>query len=249
MSCEYGSRMPLRLRELYGELGFTSLLQEIAPAAPTTAATDYAALDSPAALRRVPRCIPRRRRKPPCGSRSIRKTRTSEGFGARVLGVEVSTKPGAARTAANDVENKTLAAMSDWLADPKRPKIVHDPKLFHLLAASANPRGGANAVAGIRHATMLYSYLLRPTTANHAFAEVVLRHLNRTLSGAPGERADFLLRLAPVLARGSRKAGPRGTLRNDRPAARARARAHGSRRRPRGLSRSLKESPSRRRKK
>ena len=46
---------------------------------------------------------------------------------------------------------------------------------------------------------MLYSYLLRPTTANHAFAEVVLRHLNRTLSGAPGERADFLLRLAPML--------------------------------------------------
>ncbi len=46
---------------------------------------------------------------------------------------------------------------------------------------------------------MLYSYLLRPTTANHEFAEVVLRHLNRTLSGAPGERADFLLRVAPVL--------------------------------------------------
>ncbi len=54
-------------------------------------------------------------------------------------------------------------------------------------------------MAGIRHATILYSYLLRPTTANHAFAEVVLRHLNRTLSGAPGERADFLLRVAPVL--------------------------------------------------
>jgi DNA polymerase-1 len=46
---------------------------------------------------------------------------------------------------------------------------------------------------------MLYSYLLRPTTANHALAEVILRHLNRTLSGAPGERADFLLRLAPAL--------------------------------------------------
>jgi DNA polymerase-1 len=46
---------------------------------------------------------------------------------------------------------------------------------------------------------MLYSYLLRPTTANHEFAEVVLRHLNRTLSGAPGERADFLRRIAPIL--------------------------------------------------
>ena len=88
--------------------------------------------------------------------------------------------------------------MKEWLADSKHPKIVHDPKLFHLLSAPDSP-GAAHAVAGIRHATILYSYLLRPTTANHAFAEVVLRHLNRTLSGAPGERADFLLRIAPLL--------------------------------------------------
>ena len=88
--------------------------------------------------------------------------------------------------------------MADWLADPKRPKVVHDPKLIHLLDGPDSVRG-AKGVAGIRHATMLYSYLLRPTTANHVFAEVVLRHVNRTLSGAPGERADFLLRLAPVL--------------------------------------------------
>ena len=121
-----------------------------------------------------------------------------EGFGTRVNGVEISTKPDAARTSANGAENQTLAAMKDWLADPKRAKIVHDPKLFHLLAAPESA-DGANAVAGIRHATILYSYLLRPTTANHAFAEVVLRNMNRTLSGAPGERADFLLRLAPVL--------------------------------------------------
>src|SRR6202041_1482846 len=73
-----------------------------------------------------------------------------------------------------------------------------DAKLIHLLAAPA-AAGDPDAVAGIRHATILYSYLLRPTTASHAFAEAVLRHMNRTLSGAPGEHADFLLRLAPVL--------------------------------------------------
>src|ERR1039457_6561537 len=88
--------------------------------------------------------------------------------------------------------------MKDWLSDPKWPKVVHDPKLFHLLS-TPDSADGAKAVAGIRHATILYSYLLRPTTSNHAFAEAVLRQLNRTLSGAPGERADFLLRLAPVL--------------------------------------------------
>src|SRR6202041_813549 len=119
----------------------------------------------------------------------------------------VSTKAGVARSTVNDVENKTVAAMKDWLADPKQTKIVHEPKLFFLLAAAEAVTNGCG-VAGIRHATVLYSYLLRPTTANHAFAEVVLRHLNCTLSGAAGERADFLLPLPPVLLAGVEKKRP-----------------------------------------
>jgi len=82
------------------------------------------------------------------------------------------------------------AALEPFLRDAARPKIVHDPKLFELLAGP---------VAGIRHATMLYSYLLRPTTAKHDLAEVVLRHRNVVLSGAPGEHADQLQHLAPLL--------------------------------------------------
>jgi len=178
------------LRELYGELGFTSLLKELAPAAETRT-TDYTALDSPAALRRFLERIPQGQEAAVWLSLEAEDP-DEEGFGTHVLGIEVSTAPGSACTAANDVADKTLAAMRDWLADPKQPKVVHDPKLFHLLS-------GAEDVAGIRHATMLYSYLLRPTTANHAFAEAVLRNLNQTLSGASGERADFLLRLAPAL--------------------------------------------------
>ena len=54
----------------------------------------------------------------------------------------------------------------------KHPKIVHDPKLFHLLATPDAP-GDPKAAAGIRHATMLYSYLLRPTTSKHTLADVV----------------------------------------------------------------------------
>ncbi len=184
------------LRALYAELGFTSLLKEVAPLTDDRT-TDYAALDSPAELRKFLDAVPRGQETAIWLSLDSEDPE-EEGFGTRVLGVEVSTKPDSARTAANDVENKTLAAIGEWLADAKRPKIVHDPKLFHLLATPDSP-GDAKAVAGIRHATMLYSYLLRPTTANHALAEVILRHLNRTLSGAPGERADFLLRLAPAL--------------------------------------------------
>jgi len=190
------------LRDLYAELGFTSLLREFAPIGDDHK-TDYASLDSPTALRQFLEKIPRSQEAAVWLSLDAEDP-DEEGFGTHVLAVEISAKHGVARSAANDVENKTLAAMKDWLADSARAKIVHDPKLFHLLAAPDSPGdpkavAGPPAVAGIRHATMLYSYLLRPTTANHAFAEVVLRNLNRTLSSAPGERADFLLRVAPIL--------------------------------------------------
>ena len=186
------------LRSLYAELGFTSLLKELAPAPNADAReTEYQALDSPEALRQFLQAIPRGR--PAAIWLSLdAEDPDEEGFGTRVLSVEIATKEGTARSIVNDVPNRALAALGDWLADAHRPKIVHDPKLFHLLASPDSP-GKPEAIAGIRDATILYSYLLRPTTANHAFAEVVLRHLNLTLSGAPGERADFLLRLAPVL--------------------------------------------------
>ena len=196
----------IALRELYSELGFTSLLRDLAPAAGGSGEkSDYAALDLPADLRDFLKKIPRGQEAAAWLALDAQDP-DDEGFGTHVLSVEVSTKPSSARTAANDVENKSLAAMKDWLANAGQPKVVHDPKLFHLLAAP-DSAGDSKAVAGIRHATMLYSYLLRPTTSNHAFAEVVLRHLNRTLSGAPGERADFLLRLAPVLRAGVEKQG------------------------------------------
>jgi DNA polymerase-1 len=184
------------LRELYTELGFTSLLRDFAPLT-NSLKTDYAALDSPGDLQRFLGAIPADR------GAALWLSLDSEdpdeqGYGARVLGVEIATEPGAAKIAANDVENKTLAAMKEWLGDAHRSKIVHDPKLIHLLASPHSPVA-ALGVSGIEHALILYSYLLRPTTANHAFPEIVLRFLNQTLSGAAGERADFLLRAAPVL--------------------------------------------------
>jgi DNA polymerase-1 len=187
---------PGPLRELYAELGFTSLLRELAPLADDHA-TDYGTLDSPDAVQKFCDSIPRGHEAALWLSLDSEDP-DEEGFGARVLGIELSTRPGTARSVQNDVENRMLGALKEFLGRDEQPKVVHDPKLFHLLAASDSP-GDPKAVAGVRHATMLYSYLLRPTTANHAFSEVVLRHLNRTLSGAPGERADFLLRLAPVL--------------------------------------------------
>jgi DNA polymerase I len=192
------------LRELYSELGFTSLLRDLAPLTDDRK-TDYARFEKPGDIEKFLGTV-KREQETAAWLALDAQGADEEGFGTRVLGVELSTKIASARITENDVQDKTLAVMEDWLADAKKPKVVHDPKLFNLLAAK-DLAGHGEGVAGIRHATMLYSYLLRPTTAKHEFAEVVLRHLNRTLSGAPGERADFLLRVAPVLREEVEKLG------------------------------------------
>ena len=180
------------LRDLYADLGFTSLLKEL-PAATTTSAvvTDYAALDSPEAVREFLGAQPQDR---PIavwltldsGSREI------EGYGARIAGFELSPRTGVARSAWCDSQPEMMEPLRAFLADPQRPKIVHDPKLIELLTGPLH---------GVKDAVMLYSFLVRPTTAQHNLAEVALRQLNLTLSGAAGEHADFLQRLAPLLRR------------------------------------------------
>jgi len=184
------------LRDLYAELGFTSLLRELAPALDDQK-SEYTTLTSRNELQKSLGEAPRNREIAAWLTLDSNEP-DDEGYGTYVRSVEVSSKEGTAQILANDSENKNLASWKEWLADSKRLKIVHDPKLFHLLSAP-DVTDNLDAISGIQHATMLYSYLLRPTTSNHEFAEVVLRHLNRTLSGAPGERADFLRRIAPIL--------------------------------------------------
>ena len=116
--------------------------------------------------------------------------REAEGFGTRVSGIEVSSKSGEGRAVWVDEKGEALKALQPVLRDAKRAKVVHDPKLFHLLAGKSE---------SIEHATQIYSYLLRPTTAKHDFAEVVFRQFNVPLGGGAGERADYLQRIAPVL--------------------------------------------------
>ena len=181
------------LRAIYAELGFTSLLRDL-PAAAAAAASratprDAAILESPASLKKYLNAIPRD------AETAVWLTlaegeREEEGFGSQVAAVEISPKPGVSRTARLDEKGEMRAALAEFLRDKKRPKIVHDPKLVELLVGP---------VAGIRHATMLYSYLLRPTTSKHSLADAVLRQESVTLAGAPGEHAEHLQRLAPLL--------------------------------------------------
>ncbi len=182
------------LRALYAELGFTSLLRDLpaAPAATTAAraaAIDTAALETPAALKKYLSGIPRN------AETAVWLTladgdREEEGFGSKIAAIEVSPTPGVSRTAWLDDKGEMLAVLAEFLRDENRIKVVHDPKLFELLAGP---------VAGIRHATILYSFLLRPTTSKHALADAVLRQESVALSGAPGENAEHLRRLAPAL--------------------------------------------------
>ncbi len=178
------------LRALYAELGFTSLLRELAPAAAEgVEETDYKNIGSAGELETLLAAIPAGREAALWLTLDLGEDE-EEGFGSRVAAVEIATETGRAHTAWLDEKNKIPEVLRSWLEDSARLKIVHDPKLAELLLGP---------VAGIRHATMLYSYLLQPTTARHSLGDVVLRQFNVTLSGTPGEHADYLLRLAPLL--------------------------------------------------
>jgi DNA polymerase I len=185
------------LRELFAELGFTSLLKNL-PAATLAEKTDYGSFASPQDLRDYLAKLPHEQEVAVWLATNASEE-DDERYGCCVRSIEVSHRSGFARTLANDSANEGLAAVQEWLSDSSRPKIVHDPKTVELFATPPGASVKQPGVSGIRHATKLYSYLLRPTTANHSFPEVVLRHLNVTLSGAPGEHADFLIRLAPLI--------------------------------------------------
>ncbi len=186
------------LAALYRELGFSSLLKELgssAAAASTPAVSDmdvradYAQFASAGEFREYLNKLPAKQ--PLAVWLNLDPgQRESEGFGTRITGIEVSSREGEGRSVWADEKGEALKTLAPLLEDAKRPKILHDPKVFQLLAGRT---------ANIQHATQLYSYLLRPTTGNHNLADVVMRQFSAVLGGGPGEHADYLQRLSPVL--------------------------------------------------
>ena len=187
------------LAALYRELGFNSLLKELQAGAPVDAGAaavasaavkaDYAAFGSVREFREYLSKLPA---KQPLAIWLNLETgeRAAEGFGTRIASLEVSTKPGEGRSVWLDEKGEVLKALRAVLADAQRAKIVHDAKLFQLLTSRAT---------NLKHATQIYSYLLRPTTSNHNLVDVAMRQLNMMIGGGAGERADYLQRLAPAL--------------------------------------------------
>jgi DNA polymerase I len=185
------------LTTLYRELGFNSLLKELGAEVVAAAAaseqsavpTDYQQLANVEEFRAYLAKLPAKA--PVAVWFNLEPgEREAEGFGTTIASIEVSSKAGEGRSVWMDEKGEALKALAPLLADPKRVKIAHDPKLFQILSGR-----GAN----IAHATQIYSYLLRPTTGNHNFADVVMRQFNVMLGGGAGERADYMQRLVPVL--------------------------------------------------
>ncbi|HEV2386918.1 MAG TPA: DNA polymerase I [Candidatus Acidoferrales bacterium] len=180
------------LRQLYAELGFATLLRELAPSA-SQAGGEYRALESPGALRQFLASLGP-------GREAALWVQTAPGeeepgYGSRVAGFEVSAAASSGVVAWADEGREMQRELGAWLEDASRPKIVHDAKLVEVLLGG----GEAMRLAGVRHAVDLYSYLLRPTTARHGLEDICARWLNLTIAGHGGERADLLMRVAPML--------------------------------------------------
>jgi DNA polymerase I len=88
------------------------------------------------------------------------------------------------------------------LEDEGVAKAIHDYKAaIHAL----QPQG--MTLRGVRHDSMLYSYLLDPTYSSHRLAEVALRRFNLKLGGTLAESADVTGRFAVALRREIESAG------------------------------------------
>src|SRR5207245_5384453 len=83
---------------------------------------------------------------------------------------------------------------------------VNGRKAIHDWKTAAHALGDIE-LAGVRHDTSLYSYLLDPTYSWHTLPEIALRHCNLKLGGSLAEAADITGRLATTLRKEVEEAG------------------------------------------
>ena len=203
------------LRSLFTELEFTSLLKELLPVVEAPAG-NYREAKSAADVERL---LKSRTKDAPLAvavaavleiSKSEEEDETEDevlpitaqqsfftgdGLGPTLKQVEapqiaISIETGSALVVSSD--SPGAAALNAALADEEISKAIHDWKTAaHGLETTA--------LAGVRHDTRLYSYLLDPTYSSHSLPEVALRRFNLKLGGSLAEAADLTGRLAAVL--------------------------------------------------
>ncbi|MGH9783240.1 MAG: DNA polymerase, partial [Terriglobia bacterium] len=174
-----------KLRELFLELGFTTLLRDLPPAAETVR-KDYEALTNEDALREFLKTLTQEK----ATALAVGSPETSEMLAAMSQEVALSAESGTART----IPAAQLPLLKHWLENPEIPKAAHDSKA----ARRALARQGIS-LAGVRHDTLLYSFLLDATESNHALDAVVERRFGKRPAGL-AEEADWTGQLAAALA-------------------------------------------------
>jgi DNA polymerase-1 len=211
------------LRELFTELEFTSLLKELLPVVEVTD-SHYDEATSPADVERVLNSIAEGHtlavaiEKADFSSPSVEEETdadTDAGAGAGkddqeemllpLTGgslevpetaarlVAISAAPGTATVVRID-STEIAARLRAALASKSVPKSVHDYKAaIHAFDALDIP------LEGVRHDSMLYSYLLDPSYSSQRLPDVALRRFNLKLSGDLAEAADIAGRLAVTL--------------------------------------------------
>ncbi len=84
-----------------------------------------------------------------------------------------------------DADTEAVTALAAWLADPARPKVLHDAKgPLTALADHGLP------VRGVVSDTALAAYLCRPDQRSFDLADLTLRHLGRELRAEGPEQPD-----------------------------------------------------------
>ena len=184
---------PEKLRELFLDLGFTTLLRELVPS-PETAVTDYAELSDEAALRKFLASF----KSDAVVAVAVGIPESSDMLAAISQEVALSPKLGVALT----VPAALLPLLNPWLENPAIPKAAHDSKA----ARRALTRQGIS-LDGVRHDTLLYSFLLDATESSHSLEAAVERRFGKRPSGSLAEEADWAGRLATALEPEIREAG------------------------------------------
>ncbi|HVI07088.1 MAG TPA: DNA polymerase I [Candidatus Binatia bacterium] len=211
-----------RLRQLFTELEFTSLVKELLPEAQITEA-NYWEAKSAADLEKVLRSLAAdqalaiaieqseqaadtedEEEASDIGPQSAMLPLTDAAFAPapeRACRIAISSAAGSAAVALLD-SSETGSKLREILQSRSIPKAVHDLKAatHALQTLGLQPQS-------VLHDPMLYSYLLDPTYSSHRLADVALRRFNLKLSGNLAESADIAGRLASVLSEDVKEAG------------------------------------------
>jgi DNA polymerase-1 len=94
-------------------------------------------------------------------------------------------------------------ALAGWLADPDRPKAVHDAKGPLLAFAERGWR-----LAGLSSDTALAAYLALPGQRSFDLGDLALRYLRRELRAEPAADGQLMLDMEPAGGGGEPGAGP-----------------------------------------